>query len=327
MTHLEDPFPVPNATLPFWRTQLHELDNHRSTKDLPTECDILIIGAGYSGVATAYHLLDNNTTPPSVVILEAREACFGATGRNGIPSLPTKTITFTDWLVTGGHIKPDLYFNILKYSQKYGAQNAAEFAKFEAANDLAVKDLVEKENIDCDYHLTRAMDVYLDPEHAKQTEHSYKELLKLGIASLSDVQFVSCENAESVRVSIWSWEDEANMKQLSGVKGAKACFSFTAAHVWPYKLVMHLLSLIVKKGVNLQTTTPVTSVSETRNSDGSWTVATPRGLIRAQKVVFVTNGYTAGISPQFAHKIVPVRGICSRIVTPAGKEPPFLPYT
>ncbi|KUJ16406.1 FAD dependent oxidoreductase superfamily [Mollisia scopiformis] len=293
MTHLEDPFPVPDATLPFWRTQLHELDNHRSTKDLPTECDVLIIGAGYSSVTTAYHLLDNNPSPPSVVVLEAREACSGATGRNG------------------GHIKPDLYFNILRYSQKYGPENAAEFAKFEAANVLAVKDLVEKEGIDCDYHLTRAVDVYLDPAHAKQTEASYRELQKTGLATLSDVQFVTGENAES----------------LSGVKGAKACFSFTAAHVWPYKLVMHLLSLIVKKGVNLQTTTPVISVSETPNSDGTWTVTTPRGSIRARKVVFASNGYTAGIAPQFAHKIVPVRGICSRIVTPAGKDSPFLPYT
>lgn len=79
------PIPVPNATRPFWRTERHPLDAHRSTKELPTECDILIIGAGYSGIATAYHLLDNQDEKkePSVVMLEAREACSGATGRNG----------------------------------------------------------------------------------------------------------------------------------------------------------------------------------------------------------------------------------------------------
>lgn len=84
MSHLKDPFPVPDPTLPLWRIQLHELDDHRSTEELPTECDVLIIGAGYSGVTTAYHLLDDNPSPPSVVILEARQACSGATGRNGI---------------------------------------------------------------------------------------------------------------------------------------------------------------------------------------------------------------------------------------------------
>jgi glycine/D-amino acid oxidase-like deaminating enzyme len=128
--------------------------------DLPAECDVLIIGAGYSGVATAYHLLDENPNPPSVVILEARQACSGATGRNGELdfSHPTQT-KYLRKLEIGGHLKPDLYFNILKYSKKYGVENAAEFARFEAANILAVKELVERENIDCDYHPTRAVDI------------------------------------------------------------------------------------------------------------------------------------------------------------------------
>ena len=77
------PFPVPNPTLPFWRTQLHELDNYRSTEELPSKCDVLIIGAGFSGTAVAYHLLDGNPSPPSITILEARSVCSGATGRNG----------------------------------------------------------------------------------------------------------------------------------------------------------------------------------------------------------------------------------------------------
>lgn len=104
------------------------------------------------------------------------------------------------------------------------------------------------------------------------------------------------------------------------MKGAKCCFSVTAAHLWPYKLVMHLLSKLVARGVNLQTHTPVTSVSPAPDaSTGRWTVCTPRGEIRARKILFATNGYTASIAPQFEQKIVPVRGICSRIV-PAAPE-------
>lgn len=49
-------FPVPNATVPYWRSELHEIDEYRSTKHLPAECDIAIIGAGLSGVSMAYHL-------------------------------------------------------------------------------------------------------------------------------------------------------------------------------------------------------------------------------------------------------------------------------
>lgn len=79
--------PVPNATLPFWRTELHPLDNHRSTPALPAKVDIAVVGAGYAGASIVYHLFkqskDKGTPPPSIVILEAREACSGATGRNG----------------------------------------------------------------------------------------------------------------------------------------------------------------------------------------------------------------------------------------------------
>ena len=80
---ISGPFSYPSSTVPCWRTDLHELDSHRSTPDLPPECDILIIGAGYAGVSTAYHLLHDNPSPPSIVLLEARQACSGATSRNG----------------------------------------------------------------------------------------------------------------------------------------------------------------------------------------------------------------------------------------------------
>lgn len=90
------PFPVPNSTVSFWRAQPDELDDYRSTESLPSECDIVIIGAGYAGASVAYHLLNDNPTPPSIVMLEARQACSGATGRNGESSF-----TLLEIIVTG----------------------------------------------------------------------------------------------------------------------------------------------------------------------------------------------------------------------------------
>ena len=96
------PYPVPNSTTSFWRSSLHALDSHRSTDKLPQEADIIIIGAGYAGASVAHHLLKNDSfakKEPSIVILEAREACSGATGRNGghlkpgIESLSEQTCT------------------------------------------------------------------------------------------------------------------------------------------------------------------------------------------------------------------------------------------
>jgi hypothetical protein len=48
--------------------------------------------------------------------------------------------------------------------------------------------------------MTRAVDAYLDAEHAKATEESYKELVRIGVADLGDVQLTHGEKAEKVSV-------------------------------------------------------------------------------------------------------------------------------
>lgn len=123
--------------------------------------------------------------------------------------------------------------------------------------------------------------------------------------------------------------DPAKAQQLSNVKGARACVSYTAGHVWPYKLVLGLLQRAVDAGVNLQTHTPVAGVSAAADAQGYYTLATrDRGDVRAAKVVYATNGYTSSVLPEFEDKIVPVRGICSRIVVPAANRPaPMLPHS
>lgn len=102
---------------------------------------------------------------------------------------------------TGGHIKPDMYYNILKYSHQYTPSQAASFARFEAQNVLAVKNLVEEEGIDCDFVLTRAVDVYLDEEHSKATLENFGKLKELGKAELGDVEVL--EGGEAVEVSFF----------------------------------------------------------------------------------------------------------------------------
>lgn len=92
-------------------------------------------------------------------------------------------------------------------------------------------------------------------------------------------------------------------------------------------MVMHLPNSAVQNGANLQTMAPVTHVSESPLPDGRWAVSTERGIIKARTVLFATNAYTSRLAPQFTNHIVPVRGICSRIVVPPDKTAPFLPQT
>lgn len=160
------------------------MDDFRSSEDLPQTCDVLVIGGGFTGVATAYHILNDPSTTPSVVLLEARQLTTGATGRNG------------------GHVKPDKYFGFSRYMDLYGAEAAAELHRFESAQLWEVKELVEREGLDCDFHLTRGLDVILDPSLARRKVAEFQRLRASGIVDVSDVAYTPKKDAE--RVSAFS---------------------------------------------------------------------------------------------------------------------------
>lgn len=86
--------PTEKSTNSFWHSEPSPLlKGHRTTRDLPETADVVIIGSGMTGASVAYHLLSKDGTPAQhkpfdpknddvkVVMLEAREACWGATGR------------------------------------------------------------------------------------------------------------------------------------------------------------------------------------------------------------------------------------------------------
>lgn len=47
-----DRAPVPNPTTSFWNADALPFDDLRSTKDLPSKAEIVIIGAGFAGIAS-----------------------------------------------------------------------------------------------------------------------------------------------------------------------------------------------------------------------------------------------------------------------------------
>ncbi|BDD62125.1 hypothetical protein MAP00_007115 [Monascus purpureus] len=295
--------PVPNPTTPFWRTEPHRLDKLRTTPELPRESDIVIIGAGYAGVSIAYHLLKarkngelSKGSRPYITILEAREVCSGATGRNG------------------GHLRPDLHGHIPTYIERYGVEAGAELANFELSHIKAFKNLLAEEGIECDFTATRNMTVFLNEARAEKAREMYEELVGTGRSFMDDVYYTGEKNAEGI----------------SGVKGAKACLSSPAGTLWPYKFILGLVEKITQTdadadAVNIQALTPVTSV--TSESSNLHTIHTSRGTIHASKVIYATNAYTSALLPEYAANIVPCRGICTHITVPERNKTPFLPYS
>ncbi|KAI8630190.1 FAD dependent oxidoreductase [Xylariaceae sp. FL1651] len=290
----DGPFPVPHATVPFWRTKLHKLDSHRSTPDLPEKQDLVIIGAGFAGAALAYFLTEDapgSASKPTITILEAREACSGATGRNG------------------GHLRPDIFNGTASQMKKHGLEVANEVAQFELENAKVLTDLIKSEGIDCDLQPLTSGTAFVDETQAADIKSIWDDMHQRGSPALKSVTYHGPEDAEKV----------------SGVKGAVALYTFPAAVIWPYKMVMHLLSSAVAAGVNLQTHTPVHAVSSVADSEGYWALETARGSIKAKRIVFATNGYTSGLLPEYMDAILPSRGTCARIAATTSGGPPPLP--
>lgn len=75
--------PQDDPTQSYWQDPPDKIADLKSTEELPEQADIVIIGSGISGAAIAWNLLQDGNPSPSIVMLEARQACSGATGRNG----------------------------------------------------------------------------------------------------------------------------------------------------------------------------------------------------------------------------------------------------
>lgn len=83
MKHSRSSLPTPMSTNSFWHSEPNNfLIGHRTTADLPPEADVVIVGSGITGASAARFLAeDERARGKRLVLLEAREACWGATGR------------------------------------------------------------------------------------------------------------------------------------------------------------------------------------------------------------------------------------------------------
>ena len=76
--------PVTSPCVSYWHrtTRAFPYLNANKLNQTPSTAEYVIVGSGISGALTAFELLAGGVKPENVVILEAREAVSGASGRN-----------------------------------------------------------------------------------------------------------------------------------------------------------------------------------------------------------------------------------------------------
>ncbi|RKP39769.1 FAD dependent oxidoreductase [Dimargaris cristalligena] len=274
--------PNPNPLTPFW-LEHNPLKTHRTTPHLPSEADVVIIGSGIAGASVAWHLLRlaeeraAGVPAPRVVVLEARETCSGATGRNG------------------GHIIPlhCRYFNERVRSD--GFATTAQITRFEHRTLEQLQALVKKYNIDCEWRLNGCVLGAQTEMEWTTLQADWRAMQQAGIG---------------IPAEVWDREQCQKNYQSDAFIGA---IKIPGCQLWPAKLVWGIVELALAKGLNLQTYTPVTSVTPqpttttTSSPVPQWLVTTPRGNLRTTYVIHCTNAWAGHLLPALAPLIRPIR--------------------
>jgi glycine/D-amino acid oxidase-like deaminating enzyme len=213
--------------------------------------DVAILGAGFSGLWTAYYILKNNPGT-RVVIAEKEITGFGASGRNG------------GWCSNGFPV------TLSEIERRYGREQAVALHKAMADAVDEVGRVVAEEGIDADYEKGGALRFARGKHQIPMLDSAMANYEKLGIAD--DYQRLSESEAKS-RVNV------------AGSHGA--IFNPHCATIHPGKLVRQLARVVERLGGVIYEQTPVRSYIEGRSP----TLRTDFGDINAKAIVLAGESY------------------------------------
>ena len=191
------------------------------------EADVCIVGAGYTGLWTAYYLRQLDPAL-RITVLEARFAGFGASGRNG------------GWLssLAPGHR------GLLAAEHGGDAVVAWQRHLTEAVDEVI--DVAGREGIDADIVKGGNLEIARTPAQATRLRHEVDEDRRWGVGGIQVL--TAAETAARIRVD-------------SPVLGA---FNPHCARVQPAKLARGLADVVERLGVTIYEQTPVTEIAAGR---------------------------------------------------------------
>jgi glycine/D-amino acid oxidase-like deaminating enzyme len=286
--------PVNNPLPSYWHNPRSPLANVIEPEtDKPSKVyDYAIIGSGISGTMIAYNLLKAN--PESkIVMIEAREICSGATGRNG------------------GHTKAASYRSYLQHVEELGKEEALKIARLEYANIVETHRMAKDMGIDCESEICNTVDVIYD-----------KETFELGKTAIEALQADAKEDEKKEGNMAWynSHENSDEVQQkfhiastntnpsIQGQEPVAGVFEYLAGRIHAYRFTTGILKHYVTKGLVLCTNTPVHSIQPSPQSPELWDIHTQYSTLAARTVILATNGYTPYLLPALQGSIVPMRG-------------------
>ncbi len=213
--------------------------------------DVVIVGAGYTGLSAALHLAKGGKT---VIVLEAVEIGFGASGRNagyvnaGLWMMPD------DLIATLGPVHGNRLIELL------GEAPREVFA------------LAERYGMAC------------------EADHCGTYHCAVGAGGLKQLQARQAQWSRlGARVELLGPGETQARTGASGFTGS--LFDPRAGTIQPLAYARGLAAAAIGEGATIHTGSAVTSFART---DGSWQVETTAGSVRADWLILATDAYSAG---------------------------------
>ncbi len=243
----------------------------RSPNSKIKKFDVVIVGAGISGVSTAFWL-EQEDPQLTIALVEKSRLGFGATGRNA-------------GFVTCGSVE---HFNRL--ISKHGRDEAVEIWRFSETN---LKLLEE--------HIIRGPGKHSPTDLQFEKKGSYS--LAAADAEYEELKKVA-QTMDELKIPVRVYEGPELLKAV-GTQGFCGGIRYMDdASIHPHRLLEKIFSRLKK--TTLLEGTEVSSYEST--GTGTRIVKTDGGPLEASMIIYALNGYSMALNPYFKEKIFPTRG-------------------
>lgn len=231
---------------------------------------ILIIGGGYTGLNCALELAEQGIDPHSIVVLEACQPGWGASGRNG------------GFCCTGGTKLP-----VDKLIARFGEDETRRFFKQQTASIESVRENLSRYHISADTHSNG------------ETQLAHRESEMAGLHAekqqMKDLFSLDCRITEKPGLS----SQGLASPEFHGALTTPLGFALN-----PMKYLSGLAQAATGIGIAAYGGTPALSI---RRAGNNWQTDTPGGHITADNLVIATNGYSSEDVPDWlSGRLLPV---------------------
>ncbi|MFN8590653.1 MAG: FAD-dependent oxidoreductase [Thermomicrobiales bacterium] len=239
------------ARYSYWLENCGDDLTPRPPLDGSTTVDVAIVGAGYTGLWTAYYLLKND---PSlrVAIVERDIAGFGASGRNG------------GWCYPGFPVS----LGLLRERFGLTAAKAVSAAMYETFNEI--ERVITDEKIDAQWAKGGVIRLARGEHQRESVEGAYRSLEAFGLGDHYHL-LDAAETAEMVRVT----------------DVVASIYNPTGASIHPARLARGLARVVERMGATIYEQTPVLDYEGGHRPR----LMTARGDVHARTLVLATEAY------------------------------------